>query len=64
MLAAQAGVVVVPGSRFGVNGTLERFLRLPFALPADRLVEAVERLAGVWTQLAGSGLPARQLVVA
>ena len=64
MLAAQAGVVVVPGSRFGVDGTLERFLRLPFALPADRLVEAVERLAGVWAQLAGSGLAARQLVVA
>jgi len=64
MLAAQAGVVLVPGSRFGVDGTLERFLRLPFALPSDRLVEAVERLAGVWTQLAGSGLAARQLVVA
>jgi DNA-binding transcriptional MocR family regulator len=64
MLAAQAGVVVVPGSRFGVDGTLERFLRLPYALPSDRLVEAVERLAGVWTQLAGSGIAARQLVVA
>src|SRR5205814_9663426 len=50
MLAAQAGVVVVPGSRFGVDGTLERFLRLPYALPADRLIEAVDRLAGVWTQ--------------
>jgi DNA-binding transcriptional MocR family regulator len=64
MLAAQAGVVVVPGSRFGVDGTLERFLRLPYALPADRLVEAVRRLAGVWRQLDGSGLAARQLVVA
>lgn len=64
MLAAQAGVVVVPGSRFGVDGTLERFLRLPFALPADRIVEAVRRLAGVWAQLGEGGLPARQLVVA
>ncbi len=64
MLAAQAGVVVVPGSRFGVDGTLERFLRLPYSLPADRLVEAVRRLAGVWAQLDGSGLAARQLVVA
>ena len=64
MLAAQAGVVLVPGSRFGVDGTLERFLRLPFALPADRLVEAVHRLAGVWRQLDGSGLASRQLVVA
>jgi DNA-binding transcriptional MocR family regulator len=64
MLAAQAGVIVVPGSRFGIDGTLERFLRLPYALPADRLVEAVRRLAGVWAQLDGSGLAARQLVVA
>jgi DNA-binding transcriptional MocR family regulator len=64
MLAAQAGVVVVPGSRFGVDGTLERFLRLPYALPADRLVDAVQRLSAVWSQLAGSGLAARQLVVA
>jgi DNA-binding transcriptional MocR family regulator len=64
MLASQAGVVIVPGSRFGVDGTLERFLRLPYALPADRLVEAVRRLAGVWRQLDGSGLAARQLVVA
>jgi DNA-binding transcriptional MocR family regulator len=64
MLAAQAGVVVVPGSRFGVDGTLERFLRLPYALPAERLVEAVRRLATVWRQLDGSSLAARQLVVA
>jgi DNA-binding transcriptional MocR family regulator len=64
MLAAQAGVIVVPGSRFGIDGTLERFLRLPYSLPADRLVEAVRRLAGVWAQLDGSGLAARQLVVA
>jgi DNA-binding transcriptional MocR family regulator len=64
MLAAQAGVVVVPGSRFGVDGTLERFLRLPFALPAERLVEAVRRIAGVWAQLDRTGVSARQLVVA
>ena len=51
MLAAQTGVIVVPGSRFGVDGTLERFLRLPFSLPAPRLVEAVRRLAAVWRQL-------------
>jgi DNA-binding transcriptional MocR family regulator len=64
MLAAQAGVVVVPGSRFGVDGTLERFLRLPYALPAERLVEAVHRLAGVWAQLDRTGAATRQLVVA
>jgi DNA-binding transcriptional MocR family regulator len=64
LLAAQAGVVVVPGSRFGVDGTLERFLRLPFALPAERLDDAVRRIAGVWRQLDGTGPTTRQLVVA
>jgi DNA-binding transcriptional MocR family regulator len=63
-LAAPAGVVVVPGSRFGVDGTLERFLRLPYALPADQLRDAVHRLASVWSQLDHSGVTARQLVVA
>jgi DNA-binding transcriptional MocR family regulator len=64
MLAAQAGVVLVPGSRFGVDGTLERFLRLPYALPADQLVEAVRRIGAVWRQLDDTGLTPRQLVVA
>jgi DNA-binding transcriptional MocR family regulator len=68
LMAAQAGVILVPGSRFGVDGTLERFLRIPFALPVDRLDEAVRRLARVWTQLddaaTTTGLGARRLVVA
>jgi DNA-binding transcriptional MocR family regulator len=42
--AANHGVQIAPGSRFGVHGGLERWLRLPFALPADRLFEAVRRL--------------------
>lgn len=68
MLAAQSGVIVVPGSRFGVDGTLERFLRVPFSLPVDRLIEAVRRLAHVWNQVAEHSAPTafggRQLVVA
>ncbi len=67
MLAGQSGVIMVPGSRFGVDGTLERFLRLPFALPAPRLVEAVQRIAAIWRRLDDSlagDLGARQLVVA
>ena len=64
LLATQAGVVMVPGSRFGIDGTLERFLRLPFSLPAERLDEAVRRLARVWAQLDRSGTSTRQLVVA
>jgi DNA-binding transcriptional MocR family regulator len=43
--AARAGVRIVPGPRFGIDGTLERFLRLPFVLPPATLREAVSRLA-------------------
>jgi DNA-binding transcriptional MocR family regulator len=64
LLAGQSGVAVVPGSRFGVDGTLERFLRIPFALPAERIAEAVRRLAGAWDGIDRAGLAARQLVVA
>jgi DNA-binding transcriptional MocR family regulator len=64
MLAIPLGVAVVPGSRFGVDGTLERFLRIPFALPPDRLDLAVVRLAAAWRQLDRSGAARRQLVVA
>ena len=64
LMAGQSGVVLVPGSRFGVDGTLERFLRLPYALPAPRLEEAIRRLSGVWAQLDRRGATARQLVVA
>ena len=64
LLAAQAGVLVVPGSRFGIDGTLERFLRLPFSLPAERLDEAVRRIAAAWAHIDTSAVGARQLVVA
>ncbi|MBK1784255.1 PLP-dependent aminotransferase family protein [Prauserella sp. ASG 168] len=42
--AANHGVQVAQGSRFGVHGGLERWLRLPFSLPPERLTEAVRRL--------------------
>jgi DNA-binding transcriptional MocR family regulator len=45
--AEEVGVRLAPGPRFGLDGTLERFLRLPFTLPAAELVEAVERIAAV-----------------
>jgi len=43
--AEEVGVRLAPGPRFGLDGTLERFLRLPFTLPAADLVEAVDRIA-------------------
>ncbi|WIM98165.1 PLP-dependent aminotransferase family protein [Actinoplanes oblitus] len=45
--AEDVGVRLAPGPRFGLDGTLERFLRLPFTLAADDLVEAVRRIASV-----------------
>jgi DNA-binding transcriptional MocR family regulator len=44
-VAEAYGVRLAPGPRFGVDGTLERFLRLPFTLPEPDLAEAVTRLA-------------------
>jgi aspartate/methionine/tyrosine aminotransferase len=64
LLADQAGVQLVPGSRFGIDGTLERFVRVPYTLPPDQLDDAVGRLAAAWAALDRSGRTARQLVVA
>jgi DNA-binding transcriptional MocR family regulator len=43
--AESYGVRLAPGPRFGVDGTMERFLRLPYTLPVPELVEAVDRIA-------------------
>ncbi|HEY3714390.1 MAG TPA: PLP-dependent aminotransferase family protein [Jatrophihabitantaceae bacterium] len=64
LASAQLGIQLVPGSRFGVDGTLERFLRIPFALPPEQLVEGVRRVALTWQRLDHSAASARQLVVA
>ncbi|MFY1637555.1 PLP-dependent aminotransferase family protein [Solwaraspora sp. WMMB335] len=45
--AEEAGVRLAPGPRFGIDGTLERFLRLPFTLPVPELIDAVRRIAAV-----------------
>ncbi|MEE6260689.1 MocR-like transcription factor YczR [Plantactinospora sonchi] len=45
--AEEVGVRIAPGPRFGLDGTMERFLRLPFTLPPAELTEAVRRLAAV-----------------
>ncbi len=43
--ASTVGVRLIPGPRFAADGTLERFVRLPFSLPEAQLVDAVQRLA-------------------
>ncbi|MEU8230840.1 PLP-dependent aminotransferase family protein [Actinoplanes sp. NPDC048967] len=56
--AEDVGVRLAPGPRFGLDGTLERFIRLPFALPADDLREAVRRIASVRHDLDRAARPA------
>jgi DNA-binding transcriptional MocR family regulator len=43
--AAELGVQITPGPRFGQAGLLERYVRLPFALAPEQLERAVAILA-------------------
>ncbi len=54
-LADRHGVRLAAGPRFGVDGAFERFMRLPFSLPAPVLEEAAERLAVAWRAVSESG---------
>ncbi|MCA2212358.1 MocR-like transcription factor YczR [Jidongwangia harbinensis] len=56
--AEDVGVRLAPGPRFGMDGTLERFMRLPFTLAADDLTEAVRRIAAVRHDLDRASRPA------
>jgi DNA-binding transcriptional MocR family regulator len=58
--AEEVGVRLAPGPRFGLDGTLERFLRLPFTLPADDLTDAVKRIAAVRHDLDRAARPGWQ----
>jgi len=46
--ARKQGLRIAPGSRFGVSGALDRYLRLPFSMAEDDLDVAVERLGCAW----------------
>jgi DNA-binding transcriptional MocR family regulator len=52
--ASRLGVELPPGPRFGVDGTLERFVRIPYVLPEEKLGEAVELIARAWHGVTGS----------
>ena len=55
--ASRIGLEIPPGPRFGVDGTLERFIRVPYALPDEQLVEAVALLARAWHGITGATTP-------
>ncbi|MEQ0561701.1 PLP-dependent aminotransferase family protein [Amycolatopsis sp. NEAU-NG30] len=52
--AAGHGVQVAPGSRFGVHGGMERWIRLPYALPPEQIHEAVRRLSAAAASVRGT----------
>lgn len=52
------GVILAPGTRFGVDGAFQRFIRLPYCLPEAELETAVDRLAEAWAEL--DSRPARR----
>lgn len=51
--ASRLGLDLPAGPRFGVDGSLERFVRIPYALPEDQLADAVELLVCAWHSVTG-----------
>jgi DNA-binding transcriptional MocR family regulator len=52
--ASRMGLEIPPGPRFGVDGTLERFIRVPYTLPDEQLTEAIALLARAWRSVTGA----------
>jgi DNA-binding transcriptional MocR family regulator len=61
--ASRMGLVIPAGPRFGVDGTLERFIRVPFTQPEDRLRDSVAVLTQAWRSVTGVGAPDAHAVV-
>jgi DNA-binding transcriptional MocR family regulator len=61
--ASRMGLEIPPGPRFGVDGTLERFIRVPYTLPDEQLTEAIALLARAWRSVTGSAEPDPHAVV-
>lgn len=55
--AGRHGVRLAPGPRFGADGALERFVRLPYTLPETELVDAVGRIAAAYAYTTDSAAP-------
>ncbi|QKT13109.1 MocR-like transcription factor YczR [Rhodococcus sp. W8901] len=65
-LAATApshGVILAAGTRFGVEGAFERFVRLPYARPVDELRRAVAGVAAAYDALGVAREPAEPALV-
>lgn len=61
--ASRMGLVIPAGPRFGVDGTLERFIRVPYTQPEERLREAIAVLAQAWHSVTGISAPETNALV-
>ena len=61
--ASRMGLDLPPGPRFGVDGTLERFVRIPYTLPEEQMPGAVELLARAWRAVTGATASQSRAVV-
>jgi DNA-binding transcriptional MocR family regulator len=59
-VADRHGTRLAAGPRFGVDGGFERFVRLPYSLPAPVLEDAASRLAVAWHAITESGVSAAE----
>ena len=62
--AERHGLILAPGPVFAAEGGLDRFVRIPWTLPGDRLEEAVVRLASAWSAVSHGGEPRPRILVA
>lgn len=59
LAAEDEGLLIASGPRFAAAGGLDRWIRLPYVLSPDELVEAVARLERAWLRIA-AGAPVRR----
>jgi len=59
LAAEDEGLLIASGPRFAAAGGLDRWIRLPYVLSPDELVEAVARLERAWARVA-TGSPVRR----
>ncbi|MEO6020021.1 MAG: PLP-dependent aminotransferase family protein [Knoellia sp.] len=59
LAAEDEGLLIANGPRFAAAGGLDRWIRLPYVLSPDELVEAVVRLERAWNRVA-AGAPVRR----
>ncbi len=50
--AESQGIHIGTGTRFGLEGAFDRYLRLPFTLPDEALRQAFSTLQPLWQSLA------------